>query len=76
MFHDRQERIIQAALNDAAVLERAGYQVASPDGHVAQPDPDRLNDYQTHAGQRRGGWPTSAEISTAMFERYTKPPMP
>jgi hypothetical protein len=46
------------------------------EGHVAQPDPSRLHEYQTHAGQRRGGWPTSAEISTAMFERYTKPPTP
>jgi hypothetical protein len=39
-------------------------------GHVAQPDPSRLGEYQTHAGQRRGQWPTSAEISAAMFERY------
>jgi hypothetical protein len=44
------------------------------DGHVAQPDPGRLEDYQTHSGQRRGQWPTSAEISTAMLERYKKPP--
>ncbi len=44
------------------------------EGQVAQPDFARLNDYQAHAGQRRGGWPTSAEISTAMFERYRKPP--
>jgi len=46
------------------------------DGHVAQPDPGRLDVYQTHAGQRRGGWPTSAEISAAMLERYKKPPSP
>lgn len=46
------------------------------DSHVVQPDPTRLQDYQTHAGQRRGHWPTSAEISTAMFERYKKPPTP
>jgi hypothetical protein len=39
-------------------------------GHVVQPDPARLNDYQTHAGQRRGHWPGSSEISTAMLERY------
>ena len=45
-------------------------------GHVVQPDPARLEDYQTHAGQRRGQWPTSAEISAAMFERYKKPPVP
>lgn len=46
------------------------------DGRVAQPDPARLQDYQTHAGQRRGQWPTSVEISAAMLERYKKPPTP
>jgi hypothetical protein len=46
------------------------------DGHVAQPDPERLQEYQTHTGQRRGQWPTSAEISAAMVERYNKPPAP
>jgi hypothetical protein len=40
------------------------------EGQVVQPDPDRLDDYQTHAGQRRGHWPGSAEISAAMVERY------
>jgi len=39
-------------------------------GEVVQPDPDRLDDYQTHAGQRRGQWPSSPEISSATFERY------
>jgi hypothetical protein len=42
-------------------------------GNVVQPDPDRLETYQTHAGQRRGHWPSSPEISAAMFERYNKP---
>jgi transposase InsO family protein len=42
------------------------------DGRVVQPDPDRLDDYTTHAGQRRGHWPSSAEISAAMLERYKK----
>jgi hypothetical protein len=46
------------------------------DGHVLQPDPERLDDYQIHAGQRRGHWPTSVEISAAMVERYSKPPEP
>ncbi|MBF0456540.1 MAG: hypothetical protein HQK99_01425 [Nitrospirae bacterium] len=41
------------------------------DGKVVQPDPDRLGDYQTHAGQRRGQWPSSPEILTAMLEKYT-----
>jgi hypothetical protein len=43
-------------------------------GEVVQPDPDRLDTYQTHAGQRRGQWPSSTEISAAMFERYNKKP--
>ncbi len=46
------------------------------DGHVVQPNPERLEDYQTHAGQKRGQWPSSAEITAAMFERYKKPPTP
>jgi hypothetical protein len=36
---------------------------------AVQPDPDRLDAYQTHAGQRRGHWPSSPEISAAMFEQ-------
>lgn len=43
-------------------------------GKVVQPDPARLDSYQTHAGQLRGHWPTSADISSAMFERYNKRP--
>ncbi len=44
------------------------------DGHVVQPDSSRLQEYQIHAGRRRGQWPSSGEISAAMFERYRKPP--
>jgi hypothetical protein len=36
---------------------------------VVQPDPGRLQNYQTHAGQQRGHWPSSPEITAAMFER-------
>lgn len=32
--------------------------------------------YPTHVGQRRGHWPTSTEITAAMFERYNKKPSP
>lgn len=35
---------------------------------VVQPDPERLDRYLTHAGQRRGAWPSSPEITAAMFE--------
>jgi hypothetical protein len=41
-------------------------------GEVAQPDPDRLDTYGTHAGQRRGHWPTNPEIAAAMFESLKK----
>jgi hypothetical protein len=39
-------------------------------GHVVQPDPGRLREYQTHPGQRRGHWPSSPEIAAAMLEQY------
>jgi hypothetical protein len=42
------------------------------DGEIVEPDPGRLDDYQTHAGQRRGHWPSSAEITAAMLERYAR----
>jgi hypothetical protein len=42
------------------------------DGEVVEPDPDRLQDYQIHAGQHRGHWPSSPEITAAMIERYGK----
>jgi hypothetical protein len=41
------------------------------DGKVVQPEPDRLDDYQTHAGQRRGHWPSNSEIESAMLEQYS-----
>jgi hypothetical protein len=37
---------------------------------VVQPDPTRLDTYQTHAGQRQGHWPSSPEIAAAMLESY------
>lgn len=39
------------------------------EGNVVQPDPGHLESYQTHAGQRRGHWPSSSDLSSAMFER-------
>ena len=45
-------------------------------GEPVQPDPDHLDEYQTHAGRRQGQWPSSAEITAAMFERYNKKPSP
>jgi hypothetical protein len=39
-------------------------------GQVVQPDPGQLQDYAEHPGQRRGHWPSSPEIGSAMLERY------
>ncbi len=41
------------------------------DGKPVQPDPSRLGDYTRHEGARRGHWPSSSEIGSAMLERYT-----
>jgi hypothetical protein len=63
------------ALNEAEVFvkrmpsDKAGL-LFLKGGKVVQPDPDHLGEYQTHTGQRRGHWPSSAEISSAMLERY------
>jgi hypothetical protein len=46
------------------------------DGKPVQPDPERLDSYVEHAGQLRGHWPSSSEISSAMLERYGKPRTP
>jgi hypothetical protein len=42
-------------------------------GKVVQPDPDHLESYEIHAGQTRGHWPSSAEVTAAMLEHYNKP---
>ena len=43
-------------------------------GAAVQPDPDRLADYQTHAGQRRGHWPSSPGVTAAQLERCGSTP--
>jgi hypothetical protein len=72
---------LRAALDEAEAFvtrmptDKAGL-LFLKDGEVVQPDPDRLDDYQTHAGRRSGHWPGSSEITSAMLERYRKPPAP
>lgn len=39
---------------------------------VVAPDPQRLSDCTTHAGKRRGHWPSSPDIAAAMMERYKR----
>lgn len=45
-------------------------------GVMVQPDPENLSAYVEHAGQRRGFWPSSSEISSAMLYRDPKDPKP
>jgi hypothetical protein len=71
---------LRSALDDAEAFvvrmpsEKAGL-LFLEGGNVVQPDPDRVESYSTHAGQRRGQWPTSPEIAAAMLERYRKKPL-
>lgn len=41
-------------------------------GKVVQPDPGQLQTYQTHEGKTRGHWPSSPDISAAMFEHLAR----
>ncbi len=72
-------RRLREVLNEAeAVVDRDAHadkagMLFLKDGQAVQPDPGRLTDYQTHAGQKQGHWPSGPEISTAMFERYNRP---
>ena len=72
---------LRAALDEAEAFvvrmptEKAGL-LFLENGRPVQPDPDHLDRYETHAGQRRGHWPASAAISSAMLERYSRNPNP
>ncbi len=70
---------LRAALEEAEAFvskmptEKAGM-LFLKNAQVVQPDPARLQDYQVHAGARRGQWPTNSEITSAMLEWYKKSP--
>ncbi|MEN9894683.1 MAG: hypothetical protein RIR97_535 [Pseudomonadota bacterium] len=40
------------------------------DGQPVQPDPEHLENYTAHSGQRRGHWPTTSEITHEMLKAY------
>jgi len=42
-------------------------------GRPVMPDPSKLDSYITHQPQRRGHWPGTTEISTAMLEKLQRP---
>jgi len=49
--------------------DRLGVVFLDRAGRIAEPDPTRLDDFVEHAGKRRGHWPSSQEITQAMFAR-------
>lgn len=65
---------LRKALDDAEAFvagmpsEKAGLIFLSA-GHPMQPDPAMLDTYTTHAARRRGHWPSSPEITSALLER-------
>jgi hypothetical protein len=71
-------RRLRQALEDADVFvrrmptEKIGL-LFLKSGQAVQPDPEHLDAYATHAGARRGHWPSSSEIGHAMLGRYGKP---
>jgi hypothetical protein len=73
----RTQRSIRAMLEHAEAFvqelpsEAVGLLFLEGDRPV-QPDPSRLDRYRRHAGARRGHWPSSPAIGTAMLERYQK----
>lgn len=75
-------RGLRAALDEAEAFVRAmpaGKEglLFLKDGKPVEPDPDDLGSYVEHPGQRRGHWPSSSEISSAMLrldpEDHPKP---
>jgi hypothetical protein len=71
----RTHRRIKAMLEEAEAFIRTlpsdAVGVLFLDGdRPVQPDPDALDRYRRHAGARRGHWPSSPAIGTAMLERH------
>ncbi len=67
-------RHLRGALDDADAFVRAmpaGKEglLFLKDGRPVQPDPAHLEAYLEHAGRRRGHWPSSPEIGSAMLDR-------
>jgi hypothetical protein len=49
--------------------DKLGRLFLTTDGGVVEPDPGHLDQYILHTGVRRGHWPSSPEITQAMFDR-------
>ena len=73
-LHRRIRRMIEDAEDFISRLPSSAVGVVFLDGDKpVQPDLNALDRYQRHAGGKRGIWPSSPDISTAMLERYKTP---
>ena len=70
-MHQRIRRMLEEAEKFISRLPSADVGVVFLDGDKpVQPDLTTMSRYRHHAGARRGHWPTSSEIGSAMLERY------
>lgn len=64
---------VRAALDAAEAFaarmptDKMGLVFLDREGRIVEPDPARLDGYVVHRGERRGHWPSSPEITQAMF---------
>jgi hypothetical protein len=71
-------RRIRAMIEDAQIFisripsDAVGFVFLDAGRRPVQPEVDALASHQRHAGASGGVWPSSPEISAAMFERYNK----
>ena len=63
--------VLDAAEALAACMpsDRLGVVFLDREGRIVEPDHTRLGDFVDDAGERRGHWPSSPEITQAMFTR-------
>jgi hypothetical protein len=74
VLHRRIRTMIEDAENFISLIPSDAIGVVYLDGdQPVQPDPANLHKYQRRAGARRGLWPSSSEISSAMLEHYQQP---
>jgi hypothetical protein len=66
MIEDAERFIAQIASDDVGFVFLDG-------SRPVQPDVTATAKYQRRAGSRRGLWPSSPDISSAMMERYRNP---
>ncbi|MBF0520561.1 MAG: nucleotidyl transferase AbiEii/AbiGii toxin family protein [Nitrospirae bacterium] len=76
-LHKRIRRMLEDAEEFISAMPSSDVGVVFLDGDKpVQPDLNALSRYQRNAGARRGVWPSSSEILSAMLEKYNPPRQP